>query len=156
MKSPRLPPDYQSVKGEHLDNSFNWARSKASNILSYWKPWLSCNLPLVKYYKLISRHLFPWANQALNKCISPSSSFLTRYLFRRSSFCYYIGYTLVCAQKLYCFDSSIIFTGWLGAIYLTVHEEFIFLIGSAFLYECVYEVLEQFNILMFQCFPPIW
>lgn len=140
-KCPSVYPDYQSVKGEHLGNPFNWARSKASNILSYWRPWLSYNLPPVNYYKLRSRHLFRQTKWALNKCIFLGSSFLSRYLFGKSSFYYYIGYALVCAQKLYCFDSSIIFTGWLAAIYLTVHEEFIFLIGSPFLYECVYEVL---------------
>lgn len=79
VKCPRLQPDYQSVKGEHLGNLFNWAKSKSSNILSYWRPWLSYNLLLVKYCKLTSRHLFPCTNWALNKCIFPCSSFLTRY-----------------------------------------------------------------------------
>lgn len=155
MKCPRLYPGYQSVIGEDLVYSFKRARSKACNILRYWRASPRYNLSLVKYYKLVSRHLFSWTSWALNECIFPCSSFLTRCLFTRSSSDYYIGNALVCAQKLYCFDSSIIFTGLLAAVYLTAHEEFIFLIGSVFLYECVYGILWQFNILMFQCFQPI-
>ena len=148
VKCPRLQPEYQSVTGEHLGNSFNWARSKGSNILSYWRPWLSYNLLLVKYCKLISRHLFPCTNWALNKCIFPCSSFLTRY-FSGDLHSVITLNILWFVQGNYIVLTALLFY-WLAPSNLSYSTWGIyFLIGSAFLYEGIYEVLLQLNILMF-------
>lgn len=140
VKCPSLYPDYQSVRGEHLGNSFNWARSKASNILCYWRPWLSYNLPPVKYYKLISRHLFRWTKWALNKCIFPGSSFLSIYSGNLHSI-------IILDMLWFVHRNYIVLTALLFLLvglqqFILQHmRNLFFLIGSAFLYECVYEAL---------------